>query len=281
MDTQVFIEWYDAVFIPEVKKHQIETGDTGNVLLVIDNAPSDPSNLSLEREDGKFKVIFLPPNVTSVLQPMDQGVIEAFKRYYRKALLRSVLIGQEEDKTILEIYKGINLKDAVNMAAEAWANVKATTLKKTWNKLCPAVESEASPTSKEPPNENFVSEMVELMKEVSGFEECDQEIEHEWLEFDENDPGYELLTDNDIIAQVQVPEDDDDEDEFSDDIVSAEKCPSNKEAFKCFETAIKWLEQQDECDSVQLLSLKRLRDLAAKKRVSKLKQTNMFDFFLD
>ncbi|XP_053968354.1 jerky protein homolog-like [Anastrepha ludens] len=209
---------------------------------------------------------------------MDQWVIEAFKRYYRKALLRSVLIGQEEDTTIPKIYKDINLKDADYMAAEAWANVKATTLKKSWNKLCPAVESEASPTSEEPTNENFVSEMVELMKEVSGFEECDQENVHEWLEFGEDDPGYELLTDDDIIAQVQVSEDDD---EISDDIVSAKKSPSNEEAFKCFETVIKWLEHQDECNSVQLLSLKRLRDLAAKKRVSKLKQTKCSTFFLD
>lgn len=55
---------------------------------------------------------------------MYQGVIEAFKRYYRKALLCSVLISQEENKSILEIFKDINLKDAVYMAAEAWANVK-------------------------------------------------------------------------------------------------------------------------------------------------------------
>lgn len=280
MDTKIFIEWYDSVFIPEVKKHQMEIGDTGNVLLVIDNAPSHPSNLSLEREDGKFKVIFLPPNVTSVLQPMDQGVIEAFKRYYRKALLRSVLIGQEENKTILQIYKDINLKDAVYMAAEAWANVKESNLKKAWNKLCPTFDSETRPSPEEPRNETFVSEVVELLKESSGFEECDQENIHEWLECDEDDPGHELLTDDDIIAQTQVPKDDtDDDDDQDDDYVSVEKGPTNEEAFLCFETAIKWLEQQDECDAMQLLSLKRLRDLAAKKRVSKLKQTNILNFF--
>ncbi|XP_053960531.1 jerky protein homolog-like [Anastrepha ludens] len=211
-------------------------------------------------------MIFLPSNVTSVFQPMDQGVIETFKRYYKKALLRNVLIGQEEDKTILEIYKGINLKIAVYMAAEAWANVKPTTLKKSWNKLCPAVESEASPTSKGSTNENFVSEMVELMKEVSGFGECDPENVHEWLEFDEDDPGYELLTDDDIIAQVQVPEDDDDEDEISVDIVSAEKCPSSEEGFKCFETDIKWLEHQEKCDYVQLLALHNAKEIWRQKK---------------
>lgn len=36
----------------------MDTRDTGNVLLVIDNALSYPSNLSLESKDEKFKVIF-------------------------------------------------------------------------------------------------------------------------------------------------------------------------------------------------------------------------------
>ncbi|XP_067120113.1 jerky protein homolog-like [Centruroides vittatus] len=98
MDTSIFIEWYDTIFIPEVKKHQLKTGNTGNVLLLIDNAPSHPSNISLERENGKFKVVYLPPNVTSVLQPMDQEVTESFKQYYRKALLHMVMLWEECEK---------------------------------------------------------------------------------------------------------------------------------------------------------------------------------------
>jgi hypothetical protein len=42
---------------------------------------------------------------------------------------------------------------------------------------------------------------------------------------------------------------------------------------------MKWLEKQEECDAIQLLSLKRIRDLAAKKRVSSLKQKKILDFF--
>ncbi|PSN51225.1 hypothetical protein C0J52_10562 [Blattella germanica] len=57
------------------------------------------------------------------------------------------------------------------------------------------------------------------------------------------------------------------------------KGPSNEEAFHCLETAMKWVEQQEECDDVQLLCLKRLRDLAAKKRVLSLKQKKILDFF--
>ncbi|UYV84011.1 hypothetical protein LAZ67_X000881 [Cordylochernes scorpioides] len=57
MDSNISTEGYDTVFIPEVKKQQIATGKYGNVLLLIDNAPSHPSNISMERENGIFKKI--------------------------------------------------------------------------------------------------------------------------------------------------------------------------------------------------------------------------------
>lgn len=189
MDTSIFVDWYDTVFIPEVKKQKIQTRGTGNVSLLVNNAPSHPSLLSLEIENGKFKLVFLPPNVTSVLQPMDQGVIESFKRYYSKSLLCMVLLGHEEDKTILQIYKAINMKNAVYMAAEAWDCVKKTTLKKACNKLSPNL---AAPTPQEPPNQ-FVSVLVGLINQSPAFEECDDENIHEWLECDEDDPEYELM----------------------------------------------------------------------------------------
>ncbi|KAG8279114.1 hypothetical protein J6590_003919 [Homalodisca vitripennis] len=96
-------------------------------------------------------------------------------------------------------------RDAVHMAAEAWANVKETTLKIVWNKLCPTFDSETRPTPPEEP--------------------------HEWLEGDEDDPSYELVTDDYIIAQVQGSEDDiDEDDDQDDDNVLVEKSPTNEEA---------------------------------------------------
>ena len=41
----------------------------------------------LNTNDGSAKSHFGTPNVTSLIQPVDQGVLERMKRIYRKSLL--------------------------------------------------------------------------------------------------------------------------------------------------------------------------------------------------
>ena len=59
-----------------------------NVLLLLDNCPAHPSKI-----DGLLntRLSFLPLNTTAKLQPCIQGIILAFKRYYRSSLLRRYL----------------------------------------------------------------------------------------------------------------------------------------------------------------------------------------------
>jgi len=51
-----------------------------NVLLFVDNCPPHPKITGLKA----INLVFTPPNTTSVLQPMDQGIIRCFKFHYRK-----------------------------------------------------------------------------------------------------------------------------------------------------------------------------------------------------
>ena len=44
-------------------------------VLVLDNCPAHPNVEDLTSEDGKITALYLPPNVTSLIQPMDQGVL--------------------------------------------------------------------------------------------------------------------------------------------------------------------------------------------------------------
>ena len=64
------------------------------ILLFSDNAPSHPSGTL-----KNVKVVFLPANTTSLLQPMDQGIIQTMKlkyrkREYRKRQLRHMAAGR-------------------------------------------------------------------------------------------------------------------------------------------------------------------------------------------
>ncbi|GBP47344.1 hypothetical protein EVAR_38945_1 [Eumeta japonica] len=55
--------------------------------------------------------------------------------------------------------------------------------------------------------------------------------------------------------------------------------PSHDEALHALETALKWFEKQRESDAMSLLQLKRIRDIAAKKRKSGLRQMTITKYF--
>ena len=91
------------------------------------------------------------------------------------------------------------------------------------------------------------------------------------MEKDIGDPGFQILTDEEIVGSVLA--------ETNEVLTDEEECdeseikgPTHSEAFDAFETAMAWCEQQNECCSTQLLFLKKMKDLAATKRVTNLKQ---------
>jgi hypothetical protein len=57
------------------------------ILLIVDNCPAHPVLEKLEN----IKLVFLPANTTSMLQPMDQAVIRILKCHYRKLILLRIM----------------------------------------------------------------------------------------------------------------------------------------------------------------------------------------------
>ena len=106
MNGDLFTKWFIEDFIPNVEAHQQKTSTEGKTLLLLDNAPCHPASEVLEKEAQlagypEFKVMYLSLNVTPLIQPMDQDVIEKMKRMYRKELLRKLLILDESEEGVL------------------------------------------------------------------------------------------------------------------------------------------------------------------------------------
>ena len=75
MDSTLFEEWVRELDVKFQKENR-------KIALIIDNCPAHPTIAYL----SNVKLIFLPPNTTSVSQPMDQGVIKCLKAFYRRRL---------------------------------------------------------------------------------------------------------------------------------------------------------------------------------------------------
>ena len=77
-----------------------------------------------------IEVVFLPPNTTSLIQPMDQGIIKCLKGYYRVKLHERMITELDLDisRKATDVIKTVTLLDAVNLISEAWLEVKPETI---------------------------------------------------------------------------------------------------------------------------------------------------------
>lgn len=84
-------------------------------------------------------VVYMPPNVTPLIQPLDQNVLRLTKLYYRNSLLSSVV---SSDQPIGEALKKLTLKDAILNLAAAWEKLDPTVIAKCWKNLLEDEEDE-------------------------------------------------------------------------------------------------------------------------------------------
>lgn len=95
------------------------------ILLLVDNMSGHTiDHLSLTH----IELYFLPPNTTSRLQPLDAGIIECFKRRYRKLFLRWRIERMEEGADA----KNIDLLQVTRFLIEAHENIVNEVIKNCW-----------------------------------------------------------------------------------------------------------------------------------------------------
>ena len=87
----IFKDCFFNCFVLQTKQRLRELRQEERAILFFDNCSAHPSKNEFISADSKITAKFLPSNVTALLQPMDQGVLESIKRVYRKLILRDLV----------------------------------------------------------------------------------------------------------------------------------------------------------------------------------------------
>ncbi|GFX97449.1 tigger transposable element-derived protein 1 [Trichonephila clavipes] len=186
MTTAIFTEWFNNCFVPEVEAYMKEKSLDFKVLLIVDNAASHP-----QLEHPNVQLVFLPPNTTSLIQPLDQGIIATFKKYYIKTTYKFILNKIEnESLTVKDVWKQFSIFDCLIHVASASAQIRPRTLNACWKKIWPACVTDNITTQ----TSTLSDEIINLTHEIGGdgFNTFSHDDTDELLVDD-------ALSDNDII----------------------------------------------------------------------------------
>mmetsp|Transcript_21584 Transcript_21584/g.60805 ORF Transcript_21584/g.60805 Transcript_21584/m.60805 type:complete len:327 (+) Transcript_21584:305-1285(+) len=178
------------VFIPHVRR---TTKD--NVLLLMDNC--GPHGAEVSDPLGQIKITTLPPNCTSVHQPMDQGIIAALKKNYRFELLNRMLVVFESREELKEASKSMragtaglmeghnpHILDAMEIMSQVWRNMSEETVARCWMKadILPITQTatlvqqhgKTAPTLKDHPLAPKIEELVVMLKRLRIPKDADE-----------------------------------------------------------------------------------------------------------
>ena len=139
------------IFKIEIMKWDSELRrDLRNIILLIDNCSAHPN---INEFLTNIKLVFLPPNTTSILQPMDSGVILNFKVNYRKLLVMEMIRCCD-----LNLDFKINVFQAIQMIEDSWSTVLEKTIINCFNH---AIGYDSDTKEENAQSEPFVDQLVE------------------------------------------------------------------------------------------------------------------------
>ncbi|XP_066445361.1 tigger transposable element-derived protein 1-like [Eleutherodactylus coqui] len=236
----MFQDWFYHHFIPEVERYCRDKNIPFNILLLLDNAPGHPT--FLDDFHANVKVVFLPPNTTSLLQPMDQGAIATFKKYYLRRTFRQALKATEGESgmTLREFWKNFTIYNAIKNIDASWREIATATMNGVWKKLCPMFVHDAPSLAKlQAEEQNVVNNLVSISEKLDlHLEEQDF---HEYFAVHNQE-----LTNEDLMELENQRKKEEKEDEL--EVEPAPKHFQTKmmaKAFQMIEDSLELFESQD------------------------------------
>ncbi|CAB5360689.1 unnamed protein product [Rhizophagus irregularis] len=163
---------------------------------------TDETQEKLDSIDVKF----LPPNITTKLQPCDAGIIHSFKCYYKRLFLQNrINVYDDVQDGIVEELADYTIYDALQNAAEAWSMVTSQTISNCWKKtgILPQSDEfeEFSDDNDSVLSDSFDIEINELEVLISQFSKSDLNA-YEYLHIEDEIPEGGL-TDHEIVDTIR------------------------------------------------------------------------------
>jgi hypothetical protein len=242
------------------------------ILLISDNVSSH-TNIDVTPLTN-ITLLYLPPNFTSHLQPLDAGVIRSFKAHFRRLMVRFLIKGYDEKNTM----PVLNVKNAIDLTGDAWKLVSAATIQNCWKhtRIYPTLEAM---------NDTALNEIDDVMKDLQEAlnairPQLSQSISAEdSVDCDAKEPiegaiGDDMIIENALSTNGELERKDaDSDDENEPEPVAA------KDAMAAAKKLISFLEQNIPDSAVQIEQLKAVLNLAEAKRVNGFIQQSIHQYF--
>jgi hypothetical protein len=260
MTTAIFEPWLlklDRKFHREGRK----------VLLFVDNCPAHPK---ITEDLKSIRLVFLPPNMTSKVQPMDQGVIKNLKQIYRKKCVQRVIRNIETKKESHDI----NLLDAIVLIQKSWDEVKTTTIANCFRKagflMSESCENEET-------QENEESEPEEWKR----FQNCiSVEVDFQtFVDVDENLETTDYPSETDILHQI-TSNDEQESDQDEDDATHIQNTPpTGLQALDAAKTIRAYIHAQSSVEDQVFSAINVVENFLDNKVSQNMQQKKLTDFF--
>lgn len=244
------------------------------VVLFVDNCPAHPRNV--QQKLKAIKLVYFPPNMTSRLQPMDQGIIKNLKIHYRKRILTKILNAVENNESPDKV---ISLRYAIAEISKAWAcDVTPTTITNCFAKAGFKIPEEMQDDDED--NEKIT--LAELMKKWKKLKQavpnCEEVELEDYLQIDDDVTVAEYPDENDIlndILGVNDAEENNDEDDVEEFVNVSEA-----DVLSAFSTIRRGLQLQENVPDNLFVNLSKVESFFEQRTIFKNRvQTKITDFF--
>ncbi|KAF7685687.1 Tigger transposable element-derived protein 6 [Cucumispora dikerogammari] len=87
-----------------------------SILLLMNNC----STHKITYSPSNIELVFLPKNSTSKTQPLGREKNRSFKAKFYGYQMKKIVMSLDENISVGELYKSINIKDAINTSSGRW-----------------------------------------------------------------------------------------------------------------------------------------------------------------